>query len=100
MDGQTTAKGEEALIFAVQALEAGKIVAVKGIGGYHLACDASNLQSLERLRARKQRPSKPLAIMAPLEHVRRIAVLSREEEALLTSPAAPIVLLNKSAAFS
>lgn len=100
MNGQTTAKGEEALTLAVQALEAEKIVAVKGIGGYHLACDASNLQSVERLRARKQRPSKSLAIMAPLEHVRRIAVLSREEEALLTSPAAPIVLLNKSAAFS
>lgn len=78
-----------------RALIEGKIVAVKGIGGYHLACDAYNLESINRLRKKKNRPNKPLAVMArDLFCVRRwFSVSDRESEALL-SPSAPIVLLK------
>jgi hydrogenase maturation protein HypF len=72
----------------------GHIVAIKGLGGYHLACDAANEQAVARLRARKRRYSKAFALMArDLEIIRRYALVGAEEEKSLTSPAAPIVLL-------
>jgi hydrogenase maturation protein HypF len=74
----------------------GKIVAVKGIGGYHLACDACNERAVQALRQRKIRENKPFAVMAgSLETVRMLCELSLAEEQLLTGPARPIVLLNK-----
>ncbi|NEW59996.1 carbamoyltransferase HypF [Sulfurovum sp. bin170] len=74
----------------------GKIVAIKGIGGYHLVCDATNEKSLQRLRAKKQRPSKPFAIMVKdMAIVKKIAMVNRAEEQLLTSNRRPIVLLKK-----
>ena len=77
------------------ALMNGFIVAVKGLGGVHLACDATRADVVERLRARKRRRSKPFALMArDLDAIRRFARVSPEEEALLTDPAAPIVLLE------
>ena len=77
------------------ALMNGFIVAVKGLGGVHLACDATRAEVVEALRARKRRRAKPFALMArDLEVIRRYARLSPEEEALLMSPAAPIVLLE------
>lgn len=77
-------------------LQGGKIVAVKGIGGYHLACDATQEMAVVRLRQRKKRPHRPLAIMVKdLAHVREIAEVSAEEEGLLSSPEAPILILKK-----
>lgn len=89
-------RGEAALQHTVAALGSGKIVAIKGIGGFHLACDATNPQAVARLRLRKRRPSKPLAVMLPdagwLARCTDDTDLKRLE-ALLTSPAAPIVLV-------
>ena len=71
----------------------GAIVAIKGLGGFHLACDATNLKAVMRLRARKRRYHKPFALMArDARVIQRYCTLSPEELALLASPAAPIVL--------
>jgi len=81
---------------AVRMLLEGAIVAVKGIGGYHLMADARNERAVAELRRRKRRESKPLALLsAGLDAVRRYAEMSAEEAALLRSPARPIVLLRK-----
>ena len=75
-------------------IQQGEIVAIKGLGGYHLACDATNAASVARLRQGKRRDGKPLAMMArDLEVIRRYATLDEAEAALLTSPAAPILIL-------
>ncbi|MDI6824478.1 MAG: carbamoyltransferase HypF [Bacillota bacterium] len=75
-------------------LRAGYIVAVKGMGGYHLACDATSQEAVARLRARKKRPARPFAVMFPdLETLRLYCLTSEAEEELLTSPQAPIVIL-------
>jgi len=89
-------RGEAALEAAVADLRAGRIVAVKGLGGYHLACDAADAAAVARLRDRKQRWARPFAVMVrDVEAARALAVISAEEEALLTSPARPIVLLER-----
>jgi hydrogenase maturation protein HypF len=73
----------------------GHVVAIKGVGGVHLACDATNAAAVARLRAGKRRPSKPFALMArDLDVLRDWAEVSEAEAALLESPAAPIVLLR------
>ncbi|MFI7412999.1 carbamoyltransferase HypF [Streptomyces sp. NPDC049627] len=79
-------------------LTGGRIVAVKGLGGYHLACDATDARAVDTLRTRKARGGKPFAVMcADLETVRRIATPSPAEVAALTSPRRPIVLLRRRA---
>lgn len=79
-----------------QLLAEGHIVAIKGIGGYHLACDARRQEAVAALRDRKVREDKPFAVMAgSLAEVKRLCAVSAAEEALLTSPARPIVLLAK-----
>ena len=89
-------RGEEALQQARALLAAGKIVAVKGLGGFHLACDAASDRAVSTLRERKGRVDKPFALMArDMDGVRRIAEVSPAEEALLTSRERPIVLLRK-----
>ena len=86
--------GGSPLDAAAAALQDGLIVAVKGIGGYHLACRADDDEAVARLRQRKNRPAKPFAVMvADIEHARRICVVDDAAERSLTSPAAPIVLL-------
>jgi len=81
-------------------LRQGAIVAIKGLGGFHLAVDATNNASVQRLRELKLREEKPFAVMAPdIETVRRVAKLSPEDEALLQSLQAPIVLLPKADQF-
>ncbi len=78
---------------AAQALVAGRILAVRGLGGFHLACDATNAAAVAELRRRKHREEKPFAVMVPsLDWADRLAELSPAERALLTSPARPIVL--------
>ncbi len=80
---------------AVRLLRDGAVVAVKGLGGFQFACDATNETAVARLRERKNRWGKPLAVMAPsLDAAREYCAISAEEEALLASPAAPIVLLR------
>lgn len=81
------------IALAVARLRAGGIVAVKGLGGFHLACDAENLAALAALRTRKRRPAKPFALMAPLPHLHRIAEMTAADVALLGDPAAPVVLV-------
>jgi hydrogenase maturation protein HypF len=88
----------EAVALAAAALLAGRIVAVKGLGGFHLACDATNAEAVARLRTRKHRPAKPLALMAGAEVLARHAAPSTEEWSLLREPAAPIVLIDKAGA--
>ncbi|MFO1418294.1 MAG: carbamoyltransferase HypF [Methylotetracoccus sp.] len=96
-DGARTGN-EAALSACIDHVRQGAIVAVKGVGGYHLLCDARDEATVERLRDRKHRPAKPLAVMVPwrgpdgLDVARTCAVLTAEEEALLTSPLRPIVL--------
>ncbi len=85
--------GEDALARALVLLEAGAIVAVKGLGGYHLACDASSEAAVVRLRARKHREQKPLAVMCA--DPEPLASLEPEERLLLASPAHPIVLVRR-----
>lgn len=92
-----------ALAHALRALRAGQIVAVKGVGGYHLLCDARNERAVARLRQRKPRPDKPLAVLFPLEGddgldaVRAHARPGDAERALLADPMRPIVLVRKRA---
>jgi len=89
-------KGERALLVCQRELSSGKIVAVKGLGGFHLACDGENRSAVQRLRKRKDRPDKPLAVMMPdLETIREHCQVSKEEEELLLSPKRPILLLKK-----
>lgn len=88
--------GEEALQAARAALTAGQIVAVKGLGGFHLACDATADAPVSRLRERKGRVDKPFAIMSfDLETVGRYCEVNDSERALLTSRQRPIVLLRR-----
>nr|ABY75253.1 HypF [Nitratidesulfovibrio vulgaris str. 'Miyazaki F'] len=85
--------GTPAIQALAEALAAGRIAAVKGLGGFHLACDAASDAAVGELRRRKHRPHKPLAIMVPdLAAARRIVHVSPEEEALLAGRERPIVL--------
>ncbi|WP_128378738.1 carbamoyltransferase HypF [Streptomyces cavernae] len=87
--------GEEALRAAVAVIAAGGIVAVKGLGGYQLVCDATDEDAVRRLRQRKHRWTKPLAVMVrDLRAAAGLAYPTATEKHLLTSPAAPIVLLT------
>lgn len=79
---------------AINALATGSIVAIKGLGGFHLCCDATSAKAVQELRRRKRRPSKPFALMAKLPRVREFVEVSKDEQVLLESPAAPVVLLN------
>jgi hydrogenase maturation protein HypF len=86
----------DCLALAACALTEGKVVAIKGLGGFHLAVDGGSATAVATLRARKRRPSKPLAIMVKdLATAARFCHISAEEEALLSSPEHPIVLLDR-----
>jgi hydrogenase maturation protein HypF len=90
------ARDDIALLVAAEAVRRGQIVAVKGIGGFHLMVDARNDKAVRRLRERKQREEKPFALMFPsLESVKTVCQVSPLEECLLRSPEAPIVLLRR-----
>jgi len=94
--GREVASGEDALRQAEEMLRAGLIVGVKGLGGFQLWVDSKLGEAVQRLRDRKRRPEKPLAVMFPsIEAVRNYCLVSSEEEALLCSPQAPIVLARK-----
>lgn len=94
--GEEGARDAEAIAATVHRLRAGRIVAVKGIGGYLLACDARSEAALDALRTRKGRREKPFALMArDLDTARSVVAIDDETEALLTSVARPIVLLPR-----
>ncbi len=94
--GRRLASHDEALRAAAQALREGAILAVKGLGGFHLMVDARNQDAVLRLRQRKARGAKPFALMYPdVDMVKAHCHLSLVEEGLLTSPEAPIVLLRR-----
>jgi len=94
--GEEEVKGDRALKTTAEALKQGKIVAVKGLGGFHLMVDARNETAVSRLRERKQRPAKPFAVMYPsLGEVKTDCQVSEMEAEVLESPQAPIVLLTK-----
>lgn len=80
---------------ATSRLRAGEVVAVKGIGGFHLVVDARNGDAVALLRQRKNRPTKPFALMGRLADIETFSVVRDEDRALLHDPAAPIVLLEK-----
>ena len=82
---------------AAARIRKGEIVAIKGLGGFHLACDATNATAVMSLRQRKRRPSKPFALMGELKTIRQFAQVSESETTLLTGPDAPIVLLEPTA---
>jgi len=87
---------DAALAAAQQELTRGGIVAIKGLGGYHLACDATSADAVDTLRRRKARWDKPLAVMVgDLDVASNLAHIDRDEAALLTSPERPIVLLAR-----
>jgi hydrogenase maturation protein HypF len=92
-DGSGEAEGVEALALAVDLLGGAAIVAVKGLGGYHLACDATDDAAVARLRARKHREAKPLAVMT--DDPEAIADLDDRERDMLAGSAAPIVLVKR-----
>src|SRR6266487_50196 len=91
-----TSTNEDMIIAAAQQLATGAILAIKGLGGYHLACDALNAESVQRLRQCKHREAKPFALMVPdLETARKLCQVSDDEASLLESHRRPIVLLSR-----
>ncbi len=100
-EGESVSGNEEALARAVSALKAGRVVAVRGIGGYHLMVDASDEDAVRRLRARKHRPTKPLAVMFPmvgadgLDSLRLRCAPDDVSARVLVSPERPIVLVRR-----
>jgi hydrogenase maturation protein HypF len=99
---ETAKCGDDALAATVAALRAGRIVAVKGIGGYHLMCDAGNAVAVATLRRRKCRPDKPLAVMFPMTEdlaaLRGAVVLDDRHDTMLRDAVRPIVLARKNPA--
>ena len=94
--GKTREESDAIFAAAVEMLMEGKILAVKGLGGFHLVCDANNAAAVAELRRRKRRDGKAFAVMAPaVAAVRALCFVSEEEEAVLTGASRPIVLLRK-----
>ena len=89
-------KGSAAMTGAIALLKQGGIVAIKGIGGFHLACDASNESAVRRLREKKRKSNKPFAVMAPsIEAAAGFSTITDDEKMLLLSDRRPIVLVSK-----
>ena len=89
-------RGRAAITYTRRLIREGKIVAIKGIGGFHLCCDATNEEVVCRLRTLKNRPAKPFAVMAKDESVvKRECVVTPEQEAILTGHQKPILLLDR-----
>jgi hydrogenase maturation protein HypF len=95
-EGNVLATHEEALNLTVEAIKNGKILAIKGLGGFHLMVDGNNEMAVKLLRQRKHRPDKPFALMYPsLERIEQDCFISSQEKDLLSSSQSPIILLKK-----
>ena len=95
-DGRQTVEGDRAIHAAQKMLAEGKILAVKGLGGFHLACDATNAEAVAELRRRKLRVDKPFALMMPdIVTIEKHCIVSHAERELLESRQRPIVLLRR-----
>jgi hydrogenase maturation protein HypF len=93
ISGETQIREFDAILKTAEAIKAGKIVAIKGVGGFHLVCDATDEKAVSELRRRKNRPAKPFAVMYKnLEAAEADTLLNEKEKALLTSKERPIVL--------
>ncbi len=96
VDGKSIASGKKAMIMASKRINEGEIIAIRGIGGYHLCCDAYNTDSVESLRHMIKRPRKPLAIMVEdTESAKDLAKIDTDEIKELESGARPIAILKK-----
>ncbi|EAJ9198300.1 carbamoyltransferase HypF, partial [Campylobacter coli] len=99
--GEILAQDNEAFKTCAKLLKQGKILAIKGMGGFHLMCDAFNLEAIKELRLRKNRPKKPFALMCrDINDAKELCFVDEEEEKLLGSILAPIVILKAKKAFS
>ena len=94
-DKKLITQKEEALEKTVQLLKEGNIIAVKGVGGFHLVCDATNDQALKKLRERKKRGEKPFAVMfRDINQIKEYAKITDFEEAVILSPERPVVIVK------
>ena len=94
--GEVLAEERLAIAKTRDSLECGKSVAIKGLGGFHLVCDATNEEAVKKLRLNKNRPTKPLAVMfKSIQEIKKVALLSQKEEALILSKERPIVIVSK-----
>jgi hydrogenase maturation protein HypF len=95
-NGEMKAAGDEALQMTRERLRNGQVIAIKGLGGYHLACDALNIKAIRTLRERKKRSDKAFALMAwSLEVIQKYAVTTPAAEQIITSRQKPVVILPK-----
>ncbi|NOX15732.1 MAG: carbamoyltransferase HypF [Epsilonproteobacteria bacterium] len=96
IDGTLLAKNSEAIEKFTSLIKEGNIVALKGMGGFHLVCDASNSKMVKLLRTRKKRPTKPFAVMFKnIEEIRKSCEITKKESEMVTSQQRPIVLVKK-----
>ena len=94
--GNVLEEGSDTIKLTVDAIKKGAIVALKGLGGFHLLCDATNTHAIEELRKRKQRPVKPFAVMFPdIKSIKTSAELSLREAELISSKEKPIIIVSK-----
>jgi hydrogenase maturation protein HypF len=96
--GRAITRGHQAMEEAAEAIKSGEIIALKGIGGFQLIAEATNSSTIRRLRKRKKREEKPFALMvSSIEQARKLCSITQDEEELLQSPQAPIVILPRKA---
>ena len=97
-NGESIAEKEDAIYLTIDLINQGKILAIKGLGGFHLVVNAVDDNAVRELRKRKHREEKPFALMFPdIEQIKQVCEVNELEERLLLSPEAPIVLLRKKA---
>jgi hydrogenase maturation protein HypF len=96
--GRVITRSHQAMEEAAEAIKSGEIIALKGIGGFQLIAEATNTSTIRRLRKRKNREEKPFAMMvSSLEQARKLCIITQDEEELLQSPQAPIVIMTRKA---
>jgi len=93
--GEILSSGNDGVKMAAKLINEGKIIAIKGLGGFHLVCAADSFEAIQTLRERKNRPSKPFALMCKnLENAKKLALINEKESEILISKSKPIVILE------